>query len=108
IRAIKPDIVHTHSSKAGILGRAAAWTEWSRLRKQSRSLAPDQTDRLRDRLHIGIIHTIHGPPFMPVEGSAAQRLKTRLNNAIYTRAERYAAKRCHTIISVADAMTRQF
>lgn len=27
IRRIKPDVVHLHSSKAGILGRAAAWRE---------------------------------------------------------------------------------
>jgi glycosyltransferase involved in cell wall biosynthesis len=25
IRRLKPEVVHTHSSKAGILGRAAAW-----------------------------------------------------------------------------------
>ncbi|MFA7237534.1 MAG: glycosyltransferase, partial [Phycisphaeraceae bacterium] len=25
IREIKPDVVHTHSSKAGIIGRMAAW-----------------------------------------------------------------------------------
>src|SRR4051812_36278783 len=25
IRELRPDVVHTHSSKAGILGRAAAW-----------------------------------------------------------------------------------
>lgn len=87
IRSINPDIVHTHSSKAGILGRAAAWASKPR---------------------PGIIHTIHGPPFMPVEGSALARAKVRLNNFIYTAAERYAARRCHVIVSVADAMTRQF
>ncbi|MEX0741352.1 MAG: glycosyltransferase, partial [Phycisphaeraceae bacterium] len=27
IRELKPDVVHTHSSKAGIIGRAAAWAE---------------------------------------------------------------------------------
>lgn len=95
IQQIKPDIVHTHSSKAGILGRAAAWS--------IRTIPNDGVRR-----PIGIIHTIHGPPFMPVEGSSTKRLKIRLNNAIYTHAERFAARRCHLIVSVADAMTQQF
>src|SRR4051812_7258805 len=40
-RRIRPDVVHTHSSKAGILGRAAAWHE----------RVP------------AVVHTIHGMPF---------------------------------------------
>ena len=88
IATLRPDVVHTHSSKAGVLGRGAAWDEC--------------------RTRAGIVHTIHGPPFMPVEGSMPARLKTRMGNWLYTRAERYAAKRCHVIVSVADAMTRGF
>jgi glycosyltransferase involved in cell wall biosynthesis len=57
---------------------------------------------------VRVIHTIHGPPFMPLEGSAARRVKVRLNNLIYTVAERHAARRCDVIASVADAMTREF
>ena len=78
IDEIKPDVVHTHSSKAGILGRLAAW---------------------HARSKPAVVHTIHGPPFLP--GKA-------LSNAIYTIAERVAAKRCDAMVSVADAMTRQF
>ncbi|MBY0310983.1 MAG: glycosyltransferase [Phycisphaerales bacterium] len=93
IRTVQPDIVHTHSSKAGILGRWAAWLESAK----------------RDAGHpLGVVHTIHGPPFMPIEGGPLTRLKVRLNNTIYTHAERFAAKRCHVIASVADAMTTQF
>ncbi|MEL6796609.1 MAG: glycosyltransferase family 4 protein [Planctomycetota bacterium] len=83
---VRPDIVHTHSSKAGILGRWAAW--------KARMPA--------------VVHTIHGPPFMPVEGGTVSRANISLKNRIYTMAERFAAKRCHTIVSVADAMTEQF
>jgi glycosyltransferase involved in cell wall biosynthesis len=77
IRSWKPDVVHTHSSKAGILGRAAAW---------------------RERVPC-VIHTIHGLPFHPYE--------KKWRNAIYIASERWAAKRCHRIVCVADAMRDQ-
>jgi glycosyltransferase involved in cell wall biosynthesis len=80
IRHLQPDIVHTHSSKAGILGRAAAWAERGR--------------------RIGVVHTVHGPPFHQYQSRALFRL--------YVASERYAARRCHLIVSVADAMTRQY
>jgi glycosyltransferase involved in cell wall biosynthesis len=92
IRAVKPEVVHTHSSKAGILGRWAAW----RVRGGRSARLP------------AIVHTIHGPPFMPVDGERLQRCKRRVNNAVYTVAERFAARRCDVIVSVADAMTEQF
>lgn len=92
IEELEPDVVHTHSSKAGVLGRSAAWGV-----------------RLRhSRFPLAIVHTIHGPPFMPIEGGAVSRMKIRLKNQVYTLAERYAARRCDTIVSVADAMTEQF
>jgi len=73
----KPDVVHTHSSKAGILGRAAAW-----------------------RLKVpAIVHTVHGLPF--------HRFQSRAVHRAYVLAERFAARRCHAIVSVADSMTQQ-
>jgi len=79
IRDLRPDVVHTHSSKAGIIGRAAAW---------------------RSRPRPGIVHTIHGPPF--------HRYQRKVLYKLYVGSERYAAKRCHRIVSVADAMTAQY
>ncbi len=82
IRETRPDVIHTHSSKAGILGRAAAWAE---LEKRNGGHA--------------VIHTIHGLPFHPYQSSAIRRL--------YIALERYAARRCHRIACVADAMRDQ-
>jgi glycosyltransferase involved in cell wall biosynthesis len=76
-RRLRPDVVHTHSSKAGIVGRAAAW---------------------RERVPA-VVHTIHGMPFGPFESAARNRL--------YIALERWAARRCHAIVSVCDAMTTQ-
>lgn len=86
IRDLKPDIVHTHSSKAGVVGRAAAWKEAARFAKEGHRL--------------GVVHTIHGPPF--------HKFLPKRTNAIYIASEKFAARRCHLIVSVADAMTEQF
>jgi glycosyltransferase involved in cell wall biosynthesis len=77
IRRLGPEVVHTHSSKAGILGRAAAW----------------------DEQVPAVVHTIHGLPFGPFE--------TPLKNRLYIAVERWAATRCHAIVGVCDAMTTQ-
>ena len=77
IRDWRPDIVHTHSSKAGILGRWAA----------SMEKVP------------GIVHTIHGLPFHPYQN--------RFLNFAYIAAEKFAARRCHQLVTVARAMTDQ-
>lgn len=112
IRTVRPDIVHTHSSKAGILGRWAAWkemTRWQRARgaEQEDTIIWPSGHLLSGSL-LAVIHTIHGPPFMPIEGGPLDRARIRAKNRVYEAAERFAAKRCHTIVSVADAMTEQF
>jgi glycosyltransferase involved in cell wall biosynthesis len=90
IEQVKPDIVHTHSSKAGILGRSAAWHAWKRARSGRHGQWPGPA----------VVHTIHGPPFHAYERA--------WRNTVYVLAERYAARRCHLIVSVADAMSGQF
>jgi len=76
--AHKPDIVHTHSSKAGILGRVAA---------------------ARAGVAV-IVHHIHGPSFGPFQGVMA--------NIIFRAAERYAGKVTTHFIVVAEAMKSQY
>jgi len=99
IERIKPDVVHTHSSKAGILGRWAAW-DANLTAQVGRASSPSRRP--------AIVHTIHGPPWMPANGRPDQRLLIGLKNTLYAQAEQFAARRCHKIVSVADAMTEQF
>ena len=73
-----PDLVHTHSGKAGILGRIAA----------KRAGVPL------------IIHHIHGPSFGPFQGPLA--------NFVFTAAERYAARVTDHFFCSAGAMTRNY
>ncbi len=77
LRDLKPDVVHTHSSKAGILGRWAA-------RKAGVPV---------------IIHTIHGLAFTASTSS--------LVNGVYRQLERQAAPLTTRIVCVADAMAEQ-
>ncbi len=77
IRRLRPDIVHTHSSKAGILARMAARAE---------------------KVPV-IVHSIHGLPFHDYEKP--------LLNRLYVALERHCGKYTGRIISVADAMTEK-
>lgn len=76
-RRIKPDVVHTHSSKAGIVARSAAFAAGVTV----------------------IVHTIHGMSF--------NRTQSRWVRAAYRMMERRAARYTHGIITVADAMIEQ-
>jgi glycosyltransferase involved in cell wall biosynthesis len=77
-RSQKPGIVHTHSGKAGILGRLAA----------KRAGVPI------------IIHTIHGPSFGKFQNS--------FSNFIFRAAEKKSARATGHFIVVADAMKEQY
>ena len=77
-RARQPQLVHTHSGKAGVLGRLAA----------ARAGVPI------------ILHTIHGPSFGSFQGWSA--------NALFRSAERYAARVTTHFVTVAEAMKRQY
>ena len=77
LRLFQPDVVHTHSGKAGLLGRVAATA-----------------------LNVpAIVHTVHGAPFHNYQGRGAR--------ALFRSCEKFAAARCDLLISVADAMTEQ-
>jgi glycosyltransferase involved in cell wall biosynthesis len=77
LRELKPDVVHTHSSKAGIIGRWAA----------HRAGVPR------------IVHTIHGLAFTASTSAAV--------NAFYKMLERKTAPITHEIVCVANAMRDQ-
>jgi glycosyltransferase involved in cell wall biosynthesis len=83
LHRLQPDIVHTHSAKAGILGRyagAALKGAW----------APNRP---------AVVHGIHGLAFHPYQSPWLNRL--------YIAAEKAAARRTDYFVSVADAMTDQ-
>jgi len=80
---LKPDIIHTHSAKAGILGRyvgGALKGTWT----------PNRP---------AVVHGIHGLAFHPYQSAWLNRL--------YIAIEKSAAKRTDYFVSVADAMTDQ-
>src|SRR5688572_20950928 len=78
IRTWRPALVHTHSGKAGILGRLAARASGVPI----------------------IIHSIHGPSFGAWQGPLA--------NALFRSAERLAGRVTTHFITVADALRDQY
>jgi glycosyltransferase involved in cell wall biosynthesis len=86
LRKLEPDIIHTHSAKAGILGRFAGWSLKGKLPNKPRPLPL-------------VVHTIHGLAFHPYQSS--------LLNAFYIAVERAAGKRTDAFITVADTMTEK-
>ncbi|MHC4760561.1 MAG: glycosyltransferase family 4 protein [Planctomycetota bacterium] len=81
LRQLQPDIVHTHSAKAGILGRYAGWT----LKKDS-------------KLPL-VVHTIHGLAFHPYQNP--------LLSKFYIALEKAAAQKTDAFVTVADTMTEK-
>ena len=81
LRDLQPDIVHTHSSKAGIIGRWAA--------SASRG----------NRARPAILHTIHGLAFTASTNPAI--------NTVYRLLEKVTAPITDKILCVADSMSRQ-
>ena len=79
LEGLRPDIVHTHSAKAGILGRLAAHN--------------------MGRGRPGIVHGVHGLSFHPYQRPALNRF--------YIAMERAAARWTDHFVTVADAMTEQ-
>jgi len=74
LRRLRPDVMHSHSSKAGILARKAAATVGG----------------------MKVVHTIHGLPF--------HRYERWWRNRLYVWLERRAAARSDALVCVADAM----
>ncbi len=101
LKQIKPDIVHTHSAKAGILARFAAHA----IRRKPPGLSWGLTPNIklgaygRGAPTPVIVHGIHGLAFHPYQSS--------MLNKFYIAVEKAAAKRTDAFISVADAMTNQ-
>ena len=74
----RPDMVHTHSGKAGVLGRLAAHKAGVRI----------------------IVHHVHGPSFGPWQSG--------VSNGVLTAAERYAGKVTTHFVCSAQAMARLY
>ncbi|MGB9602257.1 MAG: glycosyltransferase family 4 protein [Verrucomicrobiia bacterium] len=78
LKKLNPDIVHTHSGKAGFLGRLAAKIANTPI----------------------IIHTIHGPSF--------GEFQSAVPNLVYIAAERIAGKFTTAFIAVSEAMIDRY
>lgn len=105
LEKISPDIVHTHSAKAGILGRFAACnlkvqefvTTANAHNIQTTQKLASRTVTLKSR--PAIVHTVHGLAF--------HRYQSQLLNRFYITVEKIVARRTDAFICVADEMTKK-
>ncbi|MEM7576754.1 MAG: glycosyltransferase family 4 protein [Planctomycetota bacterium] len=81
IARVRPDVIHTHSSKAGIVGRAAAHA----MRRDGQPV---------------VLHTVHGLPFHPRQ--------KRMIHDLFIAAEKHAARQCDHLVAITDAMADAF
>lgn len=86
LKELQPDIVHTHSAKAGILGRYAAWALKGKLPGKAPSLPLS-------------IHTIHGLAF--------HQYQNPLLSKFYIAVEKATAVKTDAFLTVADTMTEK-
>lgn len=84
LKQIRPDIVHTHSAKAGVLGRMAAYALKGKFQKKKTPY---------------VVHGVHGLSFHPYQSAFLNRL--------YISIEKFMGKKTDCFISVADAMTEK-
>ena len=84
LKQLKPDIVHTHSAKAGILGRFAGHA---------------LKGKFGDAEKPYVVHTIHGLAFHPY--------LSKMKNKFYIAVENATAKRTDAFLTVADTMTEK-
>lgn len=84
LKRIRPDIVHTHSAKAGVLGRLAAYALKGKFQSKKTPY---------------VVHGVHGLSFHPYQSAFLNRL--------YIGIEKFAGKRTDRFVSVADIMTEK-
>lgn len=86
LKELRPDIVHTHSAKAGILGRYAGW-----------ALKIKGSDTFN--FCPLVVHTIHGLAF--------HKYQNPLLSKFYIAIEKATAQKTDAFITVADTMTEK-